>query len=63
MASLGYSSYVIGKILNHTDPSVTAIYNRYEYDKEKQAALEALDRKITGIITGKKADNVIPMAR
>ena len=63
MASLGYSSYVVGKILNHTDPSVTAIYNRYEYDKEKQAALEALDRKITGIITGKKADNVIPMAR
>jgi integrase len=63
MASLGYGSYVVGKILNHTDPSVTAIYNRYEYDKEKQAALEALDRKIIGIITGKKVDNVIPMAR
>jgi integrase len=63
MASLGYGSYIVGKVLNHTDPSVTAIYNRYEYDKEKQAALEALDRKITGIITGKKSDNVIPIAR
>ena len=34
MAKLGHGSSV-GKILNHTDQSVTAIYDRYSYDKEK----------------------------
>jgi integrase len=41
MSSMGVSRTVIGQILNHADRSVTAVYDRYSYDAEKRAALEA----------------------
>jgi integrase len=40
MASLGSGRFVIGKVLNHSDRSVTAIYDRHEYLGEKRRALE-----------------------
>lgn len=49
MAKLGHGANV-GKVLNHTNQSVTAIYDRYSYDKEKQAALSAWGRKLEGLI-------------
>src|SRR5215204_1489945 len=42
MASIGVSRVVIGRILNHSDRSITAIYDRYSYDAEKRAAIEDL---------------------
>lgn len=39
MASEGVPRIVIQKILNHTDTSVTAIYERYSYDNDKRDAL------------------------
>ncbi len=39
MASEGVPRIVIQKILNHTDTSVTAIYERYSYDSDKRDAL------------------------
>jgi hypothetical protein len=44
---------VIKKILNHTDGSVTAIYDRYDYDREKRAALTRWDRQVRAIVSGK----------
>ena len=41
MAGLGVNRLVLERILNHTDHSVTAIYDRHSYDSEKRAALEA----------------------
>lgn len=58
MASLGFG-VVVDKVLNHTDRRVTAIYDRYDYDKEKRQALEAWSRKLQGILSEKPADNVI----
>jgi integrase len=40
MASLGVSRLIIAKLLNHVDSSVTSIYDRYSYDKEKRDALD-----------------------
>lgn len=40
MARLGIDRVVIGKVLNHTDGSVTAIYERHGYESEKRHALE-----------------------
>lgn len=40
MASLGVDTKILSMVLNHADVSVTGIYNRYRYWKEKQAALE-----------------------
>jgi integrase len=64
IAKLGYGP-IVGKILNHTDQSVTAIYDRYSYDQEKQAALTAWGDAIanmirpTSIICDKEAENEV----
>ena len=41
MTSMGISRLVLGKILNHMEPGVTAVCDRYAYDQEKRQALEA----------------------
>jgi len=50
IAELGFSDFVVGRILNHTEKSVTSIYNRYSYDKEKQAALAAWSDKLVELL-------------
>jgi len=60
MAESGELDEVIDAILNHAKQGVIKVYNLYRYDKEKQAALETLERKIISIITGKE-NNVIPI--
>lgn len=51
MASIGVSRVVLGKILNHADRSVTAVYDRHSYDSEKRDALrlwsQELDRTVS----------------
>ena len=50
MASAGVNRVVIGKILNHAEPGVTAVYDRHSYDAEKRSALEAWARLLDGIL-------------
>ena len=50
MARLGVTEFVIGRILNHAEPGVTKVYNRYSYDGEKRAALEKWERRLRTII-------------
>jgi integrase len=40
MGRLGVSRFLIGKVLNHADRSITGIYDRHEYLQEKRQALE-----------------------
>jgi integrase len=64
MAAMGIGRLTIGKILNHTDPSITSVYDRHSYDSEKRAALEAWARRLTEIVDGKQsALNVVQMSR
>lgn len=49
IAELRIPPHVISKILNHTDRSVTAIYNRYLYFDEKKEALEVWSQRLTEI--------------
>ena len=46
----GFPQLLVGHIFNHTDQSVTAIYNQYSYDKEKQQAMEIWTEKIIKIV-------------
>lgn len=41
LAELGTSRVVVDSILNHTDKSVTAVYDRHTYMPEKRAALDS----------------------
>ena len=54
LGKLGVSEEVISKVLNHTNrgPRATAIYARYNYDKEKRVALEAWGRHLDALLTG-----------
>lgn len=55
LAQLGISDEVNDAVLNHKKAGVIKIYNQYKYDKEKQMAMEAWERKLKSIITGKKS--------
>ena len=63
MASAGVPRVVIGKILNHVEPGVTAVYDRHGYDAEKRRALEAWARTLDAIVTGKKRQKVVSIGR
>ena len=55
MISLGISRLVVGKLLNHVESSVTAIYDRHSYDKEKQHAMKTWGSKLENILTPTQA--------
>jgi integrase len=62
MSEAGVSRLILSKVLNHKDRTVTAIYDRHSYDREKQQALEIWARKLNAILDGRKA-RVIPLTR
>jgi integrase len=59
MTALGHPQFNVGKVLNHSETSITAVYDRYAYDKEKRAALNAWSRKLNGLMNGEKRSNVV----
>ena len=67
MAALGISRFLIARILNHADREITAVYDRYRYDKEVRLALEKWKRKLKEVLTDKgqseKAGKVVSISR
>ena len=59
MASAGVPRLVIGKILNHAEPGVTAVYDRHSYDAEKRAALEQWARTLQRILKRRQTRAVL----
>jgi integrase len=57
MASNGIPRFTIQKILNHVEPGVTKIYDRYSYDAEKKEALEVWSRRLTILVSDLKEAN------
>lgn len=62
LARLGVPREVIAKILNHSDRSVTAVYERHEYEQEKRHALEKWSNHIMRL-AGKQPASVITLPR
>jgi len=52
MTAMGIPRLVVSKILNHSDRSVTAIYDRHSYDQEKRHALDAWGNRLGEIVSG-----------
>lgn len=50
MATLLGSNFIVGRILNHIDPTVTGRYDRSEYLDQKCEALQRWADKLGGII-------------
>jgi integrase len=51
MTSMGVPRLTVSKILNHTETSVTAIYDRHSYDNEKREALIVWSAKLREILS------------
>ncbi|NVN91495.1 MAG: integrase arm-type DNA-binding domain-containing protein [Desulfuromonadales bacterium] len=60
MSQIGFMDEVIDSLLNHVKQGIIRTYNLNRYDKEKQQALEAWERKLNSIITGTE-NKVIPI--
>lgn len=54
ISEIGYSDEVVDAILAHLKKGEIRTYNKNKYDKEKQAAMEAWERKLNSILTGEK---------
>jgi hypothetical protein len=54
MTSMGIPRLIVQKILNHVEPGVTQIYDRYSYDKEKREALELWSKRLALMISALK---------
>jgi integrase len=63
MTELGFTRFVVDRLLNHTESGVGSVYDRYEYLREKREALEAWAARLEEIVTGRKADEgkVVPL--
>jgi integrase len=60
MGRLGVSRFIIGKVLNHADRSVTGIYDRHAYLQEKRHALETWAQHLD-TLTRPPGDNVVAL--
>ncbi|WP_167509930.1 MULTISPECIES: site-specific integrase [unclassified Mesorhizobium] len=64
MARLRIRPHVIEAVLNHSSGiirGIAAIYNRYDYYEEKQAALEAWGKFVIALVENRREQNVIPL--
>lgn len=59
MASAKVPYEVRERVLNHTLGRLDATYNTYDFDDEKVMAMEAVERKLTGILNGKPEGTVV----
>jgi integrase len=59
MTGMGISRIVVGKILNHAESGVTAVYDRHSYDPEKRDALDLWGARLKSIIDGTAPTNVV----
>lgn len=63
MTELGIPRLVVSKVLGHSDGSITAVYDRFEYWPQKKQALEAWAARLEEIVSGKPAtSNVVELA-
>ena len=56
MTSMGIPRFTVKKILNHVEPEITAVYDRYSYDTEKREALETWAKRLIALVTETPAE-------
>lgn len=60
MAKMGIDKYIRERVQNHIDSSVSAKhYDAYDYDAEKEAALERWSRRLSAIVEGVEEEKVV----
>lgn len=65
LARMGVALRVTEAVLNHVSGSgagIVSVYQRHDFAEEKRSALEAWGRRVTELVEGKEADNVVQIA-
>ncbi len=62
MTRIGIARLVVSKILNHSETTVTAIYDRHSYDDEKRDALTKWSLSLISIIESDQNRNVVQLS-
>lgn len=62
LSEIGFSDETVDSVLAHLKKGEIRTYNKNKYDKEKQQAMEAWERKLNSIISGGDC-KVIPIGR
>jgi integrase len=57
MTELGFTRFIVDRVLNHVEPGVGRIYDRNDYMREKRQALEAWAVRLEEVLSGRKADD------
>lgn len=60
VTKLHFSRFIAGLLLNHTDQSVTGIYDQNDYEDEKRQAWRSLGERVAAIMAGNAA-KIIPL--
>jgi integrase len=55
MTAMGIPRFIVGRVLNHAESGVTAVYDRHSYDAEKKDALDKWATKLIRTISDLKA--------
>lgn len=63
MASAGVPRHHIGRVLNHVETGVTAVYDRHSYDPEKRVALDTWARRLRAILEPAEVAPALPFRR
>ncbi len=57
---LGFSRFIVDRVLNHTEQGVGRVYDRHDYLQEKRGCLDAWARRLLNIVEG---GGVVQMVR
>ena len=63
MSQMGVPRVTLKKILSHVDRDITAVCDRYSYDPEKRAALDAWAKRLDAILAGRDSVSVLTFSR
>lgn len=55
MTAMGIPRFIVGRVLNHAESGVTAVYDRHSYDAEKKDALDKWSTKLMRVVSELKA--------
>ncbi len=60
LTRMGFPRFIADRFLNHVEPGVGRVYDRYDYLKEKTEAAQAWSRHLKSVIG--EADNVVQLS-
>jgi integrase len=63
VTSLGFGRDALNRVTNHKDGGIASVYDRHGYADENKRVMETVAAKITALIEGRTADNVVTLQR